>query len=481
MSCRFKPPLTVYNTLAAHGEGAWSMDDDVVISLSGVSKCFRRYKKPIDRLKELVVPSNRYAEDFWALKDITLDIRRGETLGVIGQNGSGKSTLLQIIAGTLQPTSGTVLVKGRVSALLELGSGFNPEFTGRQNVFFNARILGLSQSEIENRFDEIVAFADIGSFIDQPVKSYSSGMFVRLAFAVAIHVNPQIFIVDEALAVGDVIFQHQCMKKIHELMESGVTTLFVSHDAGAVKALCNRSLMIHEGKQYLVGNPDHVIIEYLKKMTTLENERYPAKKSDKFRDSDPPKLESLGEPLDWFHSSENLGSEREWVLRKSKTVLKLEDHASRRGSDTAEIIGLALFNNENEWSGITPVFQFNEKVQLVVKIRANTFLESAILGFFLRDKNGYEIIGSNTCEEGHKLENLEELEEIDIVFEFNLPIKPGSYSLTAAIAENYLAGTSNWLDNILILQVMPPQDGKNVFGAMYIPMAVEINRVSRGY
>ncbi len=450
------------------------MDDEVVISLSNVSKCFRRYGKPIDRLKELIVPTNRYAEDFWALKDITLDIRRGETLGVIGQNGSGKSTLLQIIAGTLQPTSGTVSVKGRVSALLELGSGFNPEFTGRQNVFFNARILGLSQSEIENRFDEIAAFADIGSFIDQPVKSYSSGMFVRLAFAVAIHVNPQIFIVDEALAVGDVIFQHQCMKKIHELMESGVTTLFVSHDAGAVKALCNRSLMIHEGKQYLVGNPDHVIIEYLKKMTALENERYPSKNSGKLSDLDP----SDPEPLDWPHSSKNLVSSREQILRQSKTILKLENHDSRRGSDTAEIIGLALFNENDEWSGITPIFQFDEKVRLVIKIRANTSLKSVILGFFLRDKNGYEIIGSNTCEEGHELENLKALEEIDIIFEFNLPIKPGSYSLTAAIAENYLAGTSNWLDNILILQVMPPQDGKNVFGAMYIPMAVEINRAS---
>jgi lipopolysaccharide transport system ATP-binding protein len=182
------------------------MGEEIAISLKNVSKCYKRYARPVDRLKEILLPGKSIAQEFWALRDINLEIPKGETLGIIGQNGSGKSTMLQIIAKTLTPTTGEVQVNGRVSALLELGSGFNPEFTGRQNVFFNGRLLGLSHEEIEDKFDEIAAFADIGDFIDQPVKTYSSGMFVRLAFAVAVSVNPDILIVDEALAVGDIYF-----------------------------------------------------------------------------------------------------------------------------------------------------------------------------------------------------------------------------------------------------------------------------------
>ncbi|GFE71334.1 ABC transporter ATP-binding protein [Chroococcus sp. FPU101] len=240
------------------------MSHEDVICLEGISKCYKQYVYPIDRLKELIIPAHSRAKEFWALKNIDLSITQGETLGIVGRNGSGKSTLLQIIVGTLTPTSGQVKVNGRISALLELGSGFNLEFTGRQNVFFNGRLLGLEQEEIEKRFDEIVAFADIGHFIDQPVKTYSSGMFIRLAFAVAINVNPDILIVDEALAVGDEAFQRKCFSRIRAFRDQGKTILFVSHTASSVIELCNRSILIDHGEIILSGSPKLIISKYHK-------------------------------------------------------------------------------------------------------------------------------------------------------------------------------------------------------------------------
>lgn len=240
------------------------MSHEDVICLEGISKCYKQYAYPIDRLKELIIPAHSRATEFWALRNIDFRISQGETLGIVGRNGSGKSTLLQIIVGTLTPTSGQVKVKGRISALLELGSGFNPEFTGRQNVFFNGRLLGLEQEEIEKRFDEIVAFADIGHFIDQPVKTYSSGMFVRLAFAVAINVDPDILIVDEALAVGDEAFQRKCFSRIRAFREQGKTILFVSHAASSVIELCNRSILVDHGEIILSGSPKLIISKYHK-------------------------------------------------------------------------------------------------------------------------------------------------------------------------------------------------------------------------
>lgn len=238
------------------------MGEEIAISLKNVSKCYKRYARPVDRLKEILLPGKSHAQEFWALQNINLQIPRGETLGIIGQNGSGKSTLLQIIAGTLTATTGEIYVNGRVSALLELGSGFNPEFTGRQNVFFNGQILGLSRAEIEAKFDKIASFAEIGDFMEQPVKTYSSGMFVRLAFSVAINVNPEVLIVDEALAVGDGIFVHRCMAKIRDFQDTGGTILFVSHDVGSISRLCSEALWINQGLIVDSGKPPEVCKHY---------------------------------------------------------------------------------------------------------------------------------------------------------------------------------------------------------------------------
>lgn len=240
------------------------MSSDLAISVQQVSKAYHIYDRPQDRLKQLLWRGKRtFHDEFWALRDVDFEVKKGETVGIVGRNGSGKSTLLQIICGTVTPTSGTVQRNGRISALLELGSGFNPEFTGRENVFLNGSILGLSRFEMEQRFDRIAAFADIGSFIDSPVKHYSSGMFARLAFSVAIHVDPEVLIVDEILAVGDLAFQRRCMNKFFEIRDGGCSILFVSHDQYQVKSICQRALYLDQGRQKLFGFAGNVIDQYM--------------------------------------------------------------------------------------------------------------------------------------------------------------------------------------------------------------------------
>ncbi len=239
-------------------------DADVVIDIRELSKCYRVFPKPSDRLKQAVWGwKKRYHRDFWALRGINLQIRRGEAIGVIGRNGSGKSTLMQIIAGVLMPTEGEVRVQGRVDALLELGSAFNPEFTGRENVYLYGAILGLKRKEVEDRFDEIASFADIGDFLDQPVKTYSSGMKVRLAFSVQIQLDPEILVIDEALAVGDNLFQKRCHQRLRQLREdSGVTLVFVSHQQEVIRTVTTRAVLLHEGAVRAVGSPGEVVLEY---------------------------------------------------------------------------------------------------------------------------------------------------------------------------------------------------------------------------
>ena len=241
------------------------MNGKAVISASGVGKKFRQYSSVAEGLKEVLHPlRKKYHSDFWALRDLSFEIKRGESVGIVGRNGSGKSTLLQILCGIMPPTEGTVNVNGRVAALLELGAGFHPQFTGRENIFLNGAIMGLSKSEIEERFDDIASFADIGDFIDQPVRTYSSGMYVRLAFAAAINVDPDILIVDEALGVGDEAFQRKCFSHIHSIQKKGTTIIFVSHAATAIVGLCDKTLLLDSGELLMAGAPKTVISRYHK-------------------------------------------------------------------------------------------------------------------------------------------------------------------------------------------------------------------------
>ncbi|MDF1594046.1 MAG: ABC transporter ATP-binding protein [Desulfobacterales bacterium] len=247
--------------------------NDIAIRIENLSKCYQIYDTPRDRLKQFVLPRLRrmmgksekqFFGEFWAIKDVSFEVKKGETVGIIGRNGSGKSTLLQMICGTLNPTNGSIQTNGRIAALLELGSGFNPEFTGRENVYMNASVLGLGDEEIDMRFDEIVAFADIGEFVEQPVKTYSSGMMVRLAFAVAINVDPEILIVDEALSVGDELFQRKCFSRIEAIRAKGATILFVSHSGGTIVELCDRAVLMDAGEKLTVGVPKQIVGRYQK-------------------------------------------------------------------------------------------------------------------------------------------------------------------------------------------------------------------------
>ena len=266
--------------------------DELAIRVQNLSKCYQIYERPQDRLKQAILPkmgrtvsrilqifgscitlpSRSYYREFWAVRDASFEVKKGETVGIIGRNGSGKSTLLQMIAGTLTSTSGNIKVQGRIAALLELGSGFNPEFTGRENVYLNGAILGLSREEIDRRFDAIADFADIGEFIDQPVKTYSSGMMVRLAFSVSVNVEPDILIIDEALAVGDAAFQFKCIDRLERLTRSGVTILFVSHDLSTVKAFCDHAIYLDQGVIKAAGKAEEVAEVYLLDLKNVQKQ-----------------------------------------------------------------------------------------------------------------------------------------------------------------------------------------------------------------
>lgn len=253
-----RSPLSTQSAISA------DVDEKIAIRVVNLSKCYHIYDRPRDRLLQMLMRGRKqFYREFWALKDISFEVKKGETVGIVGRNGSGKSTLLQLICGTLNPTSGIIQTNGRIAALLELGSGFNPEFTGRENVYMNAALLGLSKEEVDARFNDITTFADIGQFIDQPVKTYSSGMVVRLAFAVQSQINPDILVVDEALAVGDAKFQSKCFERLRQLKENGTSILLVTHSSEQIVTHCSNAILLDNGVQVETGEPKRVINRYM--------------------------------------------------------------------------------------------------------------------------------------------------------------------------------------------------------------------------
>ena len=378
---------------------------DAVIVENG-SKNYRIYAKPADRLKELIFRGRKFHEDFWALRDVSFRVPAGSTFGVVGENGSGKSTLLQMIAGTLQPSEGKVTINGRVAALLELGAGFNPEFTGKENVILNAAIMGLTEEETVARLPEIERFAEIGSFIDQPVKTYSSGMYVRLAFAVAIHVDPEILLVDEALSVGDVYFQQRCMRRIRQMKQDGKTILFVSHDVTAVKNLCDSAIWLEHGKLQAIGEPDAVVGKYLAAMT-LRRDPYA---SDGIRSS-----------------TARIANGNGLVVRTLPNV----DH--RWGNRHAEIIGIQILDAR----GI-PCETSEHGGQIVVRVSAAFHEDVAqpIVGIMMRNRLGEDICGINTSAEGVELPPARAGQCFTVDFNLKLPLLvPGNYHVSPAVAQ----------------------------------------------
>lgn len=403
-------------------------------------------------MKEFAALGRRsFHTDFWALRDINFDIRRGETFCIVGENGSGKSTLLQVIAGILRPTLGVAEIRGRVTALLELGAGFNPEFTGRDNVYLNAAILGFSQKELDRKFGAITEFAEIGDFMNQPVKTYSSGMIVRLAFAVAIHLDPEILLVDEALAVGDVYFRQRCMRKVHELRAQGVTILFVSHSTADIKAMGDRALWLEHGRQKMLGDTETVISHYLAAMVEKDS-RYLVQK----------------------HDTHDLSDHAVATVTAPEVVEQIPYVDHRHGDRRAEVIGIVALDSFGQ---PMHMLQPSSSITVRISVRAQDRIALPIVGFMLRDHMGIDFAGTNTSLEDFELPLMRPGDVYTVDFHVQLPeLYPSSFSFSPAIADGTLNGyrMCDWIDNALVLQMS--RGTTPIYGHLRLPCRVELNK-----
>lgn len=397
---------------------------EYAIEVNGLSKCYQIYDKPSDRLKQMLMRGRKqYYKEFWALKDVSFKIKKGETVGIIGRNGSGKSTLLQMICGTLNPTGGEVKVNGRVAALLELGAGFNPEFSGVENVYMAASLYGLSKEDVDQRFDDIATFADIGDHLHQAVKTYSSGMYVRLAFAVIAHVDADILVVDEALAVGDAFFTQKCMRYLRKFMEKG-TVLFVSHDTHAILDLCNHAIWIEKGEILQEGLPKDLCASYLQSFYEAQQgvgsttKLKPAKVVQRT-------LPATDQRLEFINNSN---------LRNDLQVFQFDPSAPSFGMGGARIVDVSILNEE----GRSMVWIVGgERVTIRIVVQANQYLRSPIVGFSVKDRKGLVLFGENTfLSYRDKAFYCPHESELQAFFTFQMPMLPaGEYSIGAAVAD----------------------------------------------
>ena len=446
-----------------------TLHDAPAIRVDGVSKCYQIYARPQDRLRQAVLPRlrrlaglspGRYFNEFWALRDIGFEIARGETVAIIGKNGSGKSTLLQVICGTLTPTAGEVNVSGRVAALLELGSGFNPEFTGRENVYLNGSVLGLTRAQVDARFEAITAFADIGEFIDQPVKTYSSGMYVRLAFAVIANVDADVLVVDEALAVGDVFFAQKCMRFLRQFQEGGGTLVFVSHSSAAVVNLCRRAIWLEQGRVVMDGPAKEVSEAYHAKsygMTVSGSASGAA-------DATEATIEDDG------------GASGTAFDRCDLRVFRFSGPRASFGDGRARIANVALLGADG-----ARVVQLHggEEVRLVVEALAEAPIPSPIVGFFLKDSKGQQLFGTNTYLSGRGPQPPAEAgETLRAEFAFRMPYLPaGAYTVDVAIADGtYWEHVQNiWAFDVLALTSISSTLSGGLVGIPYQEVTLAVN------
>lgn len=399
------------------------MEDEVVISVEHISKSYKLYNKPADRLKEAWSFNKKkvYHKEHFALKDINFKVYRGECVGIIGTNGSGKSTLLKIITGVLSPLNGSVEVNGKISALLELGTGFNMEYTGLKNIYLNGTMMGYSRQEMDEKVQNIIDFAEIGEFINQPVKNYSSGMFARLAFAVAINVNPDILIVDEALSVGDIFFQAKCYKKFNEFQENGKTILFVSHDLSSVLKYCNRCLLLNKGEQIDIGTTSDIVNTYRKILVQTNKER----EHEKGEDAE--KIEKL--------NAEERQNEKdtECITKESgnlwKEQLILNPNFVNYGDGKANIDDFAVLDAKG---GISTSIYKGEKYSIRLKVKFNEGIDFPIFAYTIKDLKGVELTGTNTMLENNSLEHVNAGEVVVIEFRQKMILQGGQYLLSIA-------------------------------------------------
>lgn len=434
------------------------MCSDFAIQVKNLSKCYQIYNRPSDRLKQSIYSglhrlvgknTKPLFREFWALRDISFDITKGESVGIIGQNGSGKSTLLQLICGTLNPTSGTVKTHGRVAALLELGSGFNPEFTGRENVYMNGAVLGLSEAEINDRFDEILAFADIGEFIDQPSKTYSSGMLVRLAFAVQVCIEPDILIVDEALAVGDALFQKRCFERMDRLRNNGTTLLFVSHDQESVRTMTNKAIFLEHGVVKFSGTSADALLEYRKSLHYIESKRLSQAAGalkEKARQMRTAQQSRTLQQTEQNHTEQSGGS-KSTIAADSVSSPNLSERlkAFSFGDLDAEVLDVSLFNTEGE-----PCSNFDprDKVTVIVKCKSYAKLSHLNVGLRIRNKEGVKMYSWGTLNQDMAILNgaappgdifwqrdFSQDEIFTVKFEFICGMGPNLYEIQVSITE----------------------------------------------
>jgi lipopolysaccharide transport system ATP-binding protein len=404
-----------------------------VISVQNVSKVYHLYHHPFHRILGALALSRKKKAEFWALRNINLRVERGEVFALLGPNGSGKSTLLQIISGILQPTSGRVHCSGRIAALLELGAGFNPEFTGRENVYLNGEILGLSRKELEEALPRIEAFAEIGQFIDRPVKEYSSGMYVRLAFSTAIHVDPEVLIVDEALAVGDAIFASRCVQKFEELRRKNVTVFLVSHDLGLIKRLADRAAFMLDGKIVMQGAPKDAVNQY------------------------------VGFVLDRERSSK----ERSAGLLEESVATK---SSFRHGDGASRVMDVQILSSSGD-----ACRAFRPGESIILRIRASFLkpVSNPVVGILIRNRIGMDIFGTNTRLERAELGDFGAGEEIQVEFELDCLLSRQEYTVTVAV--QYWNGLSqDWLDDVIDFRV---EDTKDVAGVLNLNTRVRHHKV----
>lgn len=446
------------------------MGEDIAISLKNISKNFKQYARPIDRLKELLLPGKSYAKEFWALKDISFDIKKGETMGIIGRNGAGKSTLLQIICGTLTPTSGDVQVDGRVAALLELGAGFNPEFTGRENVYINGAIMGLSRQEVDERFDKIAAFADIGDFINQPVKTYSSGMYVRLAFAAAIHVNPGILIVDEALAVGDMFFQAKCMARMKQMMDTGVTVLFVSHDTGSVKSLCQRAVFLEHGQLTTIGKASEVVEIYLSTIRHEANQELKKVFNEKVEEQNVQQIN-----LGLLQSTVSKHNNNFDILVQTDCEAKFAESAYRYGDGGAKILDIKVLDKNHR---STDVIEYKDDFYIQTSILFEKTFPTFCVGYLIKDLKGIELIGTTTITEQLELPAVNAGDVYVIETKTANILNAGIYTILFAVELAVLPNQQHiYLDVVeqaTVFRIDPPKNEINRFWSKaYAPVKID--------
>jgi len=434
------------------------MCSDKVIVVKGVSKCFRVYKKPIHLLKQWLFGfRGKYFKEVWALQDVSLSIANGETVGIIGRNGSGKSTLLEIIADTNRQTSGSVEVEGRISALLELGAGFNPEFTGRENIYINAVIMGISEKEIEHRFQSIVDYSELEAYIDQPIKTYSSGMYVRLAFAVAIHMDPDILIVDEALSVGDIRFQRKCFRKFEELQKQGKTTIFVTHATDLVVNHCDRAVFIDSGRILADGKPRDVVNAYLDFLFgsgnggVVEQSTESCKEKHKiFSEAGWQVKGSVQSYLSFDVNSDNC------VNRNSYNQTEY-----RWGNGEAKIIDYLLVQNEK---GDATVFKQGQQLDVYMVVSFVNPVEAPIYGITIKTVDGVTVYGSNNRLQGVNARALDKSGLVSVRMQMKLNLIAGDYFISLGVARDDIEFDNAPLDRRYDLIHLRVDDNGRSFG-----------------